>query len=114
MSTRAKTEMTWTKATLMGLTITFLLMIFLGFIPSFLRYWWAANSDAIAAFIDKFTGITFNDQYTLVRIHDAVSMGYQTFAFAVPVVLTYYIGEKRRRRMGQRGAESPKEYLPGK
>lgn len=114
MSAKPKTDMTWTRATMIAVGITAILLVTLGFVPSILRYWWATNSDDIAEFIDNTTGIKFKDTYTLVRLHDAVSMGYQTMAFAIPVVLTYIIGEKRRRRLGQRGAEPVKGYLPGK
>ncbi|MEO7802905.1 MAG: hypothetical protein ABIS18_00095 [Actinomycetota bacterium] len=114
MSAQPKTEMTWTKATMIAVGITAILLVTLGFVPSIFRYWWASNGDAIAEFINNTTGIEFKDTYTLVRIHDAISMGYQTFAFAIPVVLTYIIGEKRRRRLGLRGAEPVKGYLPGK
>lgn len=107
-------EMTWVRAIVMAIGITVLLIIFLGFIPSILRYQWASNSDAIASFIKDKTGIQFKDPYTLVRIHDAISMGYQTVVFAIPVVTVYVIMEKRRRKSGQRGAPAVKGYLPGK
>lgn len=113
MSKRPK-ELTWAGAVLRGIGITALLLIFLGFVPSFLRYWWAANGDKIASFLQHTVGIKFKETYTLVRLHDAVSMGYQTVAFAVPIALTYILMEKRRRRLGQRGADPVKGYLPGK
>jgi len=41
-------------------------------------------------------------------------MGYQTTVFAAVIVGAYVWGERRRRRLGQRGADDVKGYLPGK
>jgi hypothetical protein len=115
LSTRAGSELTWTKAIVLGTGITILLLVFLGFIPSIFRYWWASESQNIVEpFLRNTFHIKLKESYTLVRIHDAISMGYQTTVFAVPVVATYILGEKRRRRLGLRGAEPVKGYLPGK
>lgn len=115
MSTKPASEMTWTKAVLIGMAITVALLVGLGFIPSFLRYWWAANSTTIVLpFLEDLTGYTFKDTYTMVRIHDAISMGYQTTVFVIPVAATYILMERRRKRLGQRGSEAVKGYLPGK
>ncbi|CAN5779778.1 hypothetical protein BH23ACT12_BH23ACT12_08600 [soil metagenome] len=114
MSKQTEKPMTWVRAIILSTVITGILILVLGFLPSILRYQWDGNSDAIAAFIDNVTGIEFKDPYTLVRIHDAISMGIQTFIFAVPIALTYIMGEKRRRRLGLRGGEGVKGYLPGK
>ena len=106
--------MTWARAIILAVLITAGLIIALGFVPSIFRYTWANKSDVIAAFIKKQTGYEFRTPYTLVRIHDAISMGYQSVAFAVPLIVTYKVMEKRRRRSGQQGAPSIKGYLPGK
>lgn len=111
----SKREMTWTKAVLFGLVLTVILLIFLGFIPSLFRYWWAGNAQKVVEpFMADTLSIELKDPYTLVRIHDAISMGYQTTVFALPVAATYFIMEKRRKRMGLRGSEGVKGYLPGK
>ncbi|MGH2772695.1 MAG: hypothetical protein ACRDIU_06120 [Actinomycetota bacterium] len=109
-----RSQMTWPKAVIAGLVITAILIVVLGFIPSIFRYEWGKRSDDIAEFIKDKTGYEFKDRYTLVRIHDAISMGYQTTVFAIPLVLTYIMGEKKRRRLGQGGASPVKGYLPGK
>jgi hypothetical protein len=114
LSKQADKPMTWVRAILMSTIITGLLILFLGFLPSMFRYAWDGNSESIAAFIKKVSGIEFKDPYTLVRIHDAITMGIQTFIFAIPVAATYILGEKRRRRLGLRGGEGVKGYLPGK
>lgn len=115
MSTKPHKEMSWTKAIVIGLAITGVTLVTLGFIPSIFRYWWASNSSTlIEPFLRDTLNIKLKETYTLVRIHDAISMGYQTFAFAVPIAGTYFILEKRRRRLGLRGAEPVKGYLPGK
>lgn len=106
--------MTWTKAIIVALVISATFLITLGFVPSIFRYEWSKRSDTIASFIQDKTGYEFKDRYTLVRIHDIVSMGYQTNVFAVAVIATYKIMEKRRRRLGLRGSEAVKGYMPGK
>ncbi len=106
--------MTWVKAIMLSTIITGLLIVFLGFLPSMFRYTWDSNSEKIGEVINSLTGIEFKDPYTLVRIHDAISMGLQTFIFAIPIAATYILGERRRRRLGLRGGEGVKGYLPGK
>ena len=106
--------MSWVRAIILSTVITGLLIIFLGFLPSIFRYTWDSRAEDIGALINSVTGIEFQDPYTLVRIHDAVSMGIQTFIFAIPIAATYILGEKRRRRLGLRGSEGVKGYLPGK
>ena len=106
--------MSWVKAVVLATVITGVLIIVLGFFPSILRYEWEARMDSMAAFVADTTGFEFKDTYTLVRIHDAISMGIQTFIFAVPIAATYILGERRRRRLGLRGTEGVKGYLPGK
>jgi hypothetical protein len=106
--------MTWVRAIVMATLITGVLIIFLGFLPSIFRYWWESNAESIAELINTVSGIEFEEPYTLVRIHDAVSMGIQTFIFAIPIAATYILGERRRRRLGLRGGEGVKGYLPGK
>lgn len=106
--------MTWVRAIILSTVITGLLILTLGFLPSMARYAWDGNSESIAALIKSVSGIEFKDPYTLVRIHDAITMGVQTFIFAIPVAATYILGEKRRRRLGLRGSEGVKGYLPGK
>ncbi|HVL50157.1 MAG TPA: hypothetical protein VM754_01475 [Actinomycetota bacterium] len=114
MSKQAESSMTWVKAIILSTIITGLLFIFLGFLPSMFRYGWDNRAEDIAGVINTVTGIEFQDPYTLVRIHDAVSMGLQTFIFAIPIAATYILGERRRRRLGLRGSEGVKGYLPGK
>lgn len=114
MSKKPEHEMTWTKAIIVALVISATLLITLGFVPSIFRYEWGKRSDAIGSFIQDKTGYELKDRYTLVRIHDIVSMGYQTNVFAVAVIATYKIMEKRRRRLGLRGSEAVKGYMPGK
>lgn len=106
--------MTWSRAIIVATLITSVLFVTLGFIPSIARYAWDNNTDAMIAFVADKTGFEFKDSYTMVRIHDSISMGVQTFFFAVPVALTYILGEKRRRRLGLRGSDGVKGYLPGK
>lgn len=106
--------MTWVKAILLSTGITGVLIVILGFVPSIFRYEWEARSDQISEVIHSVTGIEFQDPYTLIRIHDAVSMGFQSVLFAIPVAMIYILGEKRRRRLGLRGNEGVKGYLPGK
>jgi hypothetical protein len=104
--------MSWPKAVMVGLVITGVLLIALAWIPShFTYFWWEQLKPA--DLLKKLTGHDF-EPYSLVRIRDAISMGYQTFAFAIPIVATYVIMEKRRRALGQRGADDVKGYLPGK
>jgi hypothetical protein len=105
-------EMTWPRAVVMGLIITGILLILLAWIPShFTYFWWEKLKPA--ELLQKLTGHEFQP-YTLVRIRDNISMGYQTVVFAIPVIATYVIMEKRRRQLGQRGADDVKGYLPGK
>lgn len=106
--------MSWVRAIILATIITGLLIVFLGFLPSMFRYAWEGNAERIGEAIAGVTGIELEDPYTLVRIHDAVSMGIQTVIFAIPVALTYILGERRRRRLGLRGGEGVKGYLPGK
>lgn len=106
--------MTWSRAIITATLITGALFVTFGFIPSIARYAWDKNTDPMIAFIAAKTGFEFKDSYTMVRIHDAISMGVQTVFFAVPVALTYILGEKRRRRLGLRGSDGVKGYLPGK
>lgn len=106
--------MTWVRAIVLSTVITGLLIVFLGFLPSIFRYEWDNRAEDISAAITSVSGIQIDDPYTLVRIHDAVSMGIQTFIFVIPVAATYILGEKRRRRLGLRGNEGVKGYLPGK
>jgi len=114
LAKQTEKPMTWVRAIILSTIITGLLILTLGFAPSMFRYAWDGNSESIAAFINNVSGIEFQDPYTLVRIHDAITMGIQTFIFAIPVALTYIMGEKRRRRLGLRGGEGVKGYLPGK
>lgn len=105
--------LSWTRAIIIGLLITSVLLVTLAWIPSHFTYfiWPRIQPDKI---IKSVTGYQIKNPYTLVRIGDAVSMGYQTVAFAIPLVVTYVVMERRRRRLGQQGAEEPKGYLPGK
>lgn len=105
--------MTWTKAVLSGLAITIALIVFLAFIPSQFIYWFGGQQDKVIELLNKVTGREW-DPYTAVRLRDVVVMGYSTTVFAIPIAATYFIMERRRRRLGLRGADSPKEYLSGK
>ncbi|MGH2811377.1 MAG: hypothetical protein ACRDI1_01520 [Actinomycetota bacterium] len=105
-------ELTWTKAVLLGLGITVFLLLTLGWIPShFVYFWWAQiNAGELLSRI----GIELKDPYTLVRLRDAISQGYQTTLFAALIIGAYIWGERKRRRLGQQGAGEPRDYLPGK
>lgn len=113
MSTDENKEMTWTKAILFGFAIAAASILVFGFLPSEFTYWWERNTDNIVALVGDVTGQEI-EQYTSVRIRDAISMGFQTVLFVIPIVATYIIMERRRRRLGQRGFEGVKEYMPGK
>lgn len=114
MSKQPEEQMSWAKAIVLSVVIVALLIIFLGFIPSFFRYEWGNRSDQIAEFVANTFGYEFKERYTLVRIHDAISMGFQTVLFVIPLVAAYVLGEKRRRRLGLRSGGDVKGYLPGK
>lgn len=114
MSRQPENEMSWVKAIVLATLISAALIVVLGFLPSIFRYTWESNMDRMATFVAERFGYEFEDTYTLVRIHDAISMGIQTFIFAVPIAATYILGERRRRRLGLRGTEGVKGYLPGK
>jgi len=114
LSRQPENEMSWAKAVILATAISAVLIITLGFLPSMFRYFWESNMDAMSEFVAQKTGYEFKDTYTLVRVHDAISMGVQTVIFAIPIALTYILGERRRRRLGLRGTEGVKGYLPGK
>lgn len=113
LSRRPASELTWTQAILIGLAMTAFLLIFLGWIPSHFNYFWWDRIHP-ATLIKNITGRELKDAYTLIRLRDAISMGYQTTVFAAIVVAVYIYMERRRRRKGQQGAEEPKGYLSGK
>lgn len=104
--------MTWTKAILIGMGITIFFLITLGWIPSHLVYFWWDQLKP-GELLEKI-GIRLKDPYTLIRLRDAISMGYQTTLFAGVLIATYIFGERKRRRLGQQGAGEPRDYLPGK
>ncbi|MEX2553952.1 MAG: hypothetical protein WD627_13255 [Actinomycetota bacterium] len=114
MSRQPEREWTWARAIIVASLITAALLVTLGFLPSIIRYTWDNNTDAMIGFIADKTGFEFKDTYTMVRIHDAIAMGLQTFIFAIPIAATYILGERRRRRLGLRGSDAVKGYLPGK
>lgn len=104
--------LSWTRAIIIGLLITGVLLVALAWIPSHFTYFiWPRLQPA--KIIQDVTGYKIKNPYTLVRIGDLISMGYQTVAFIIPVVITYFVMERRRRRLGQQGVE-PRGYLPGK
>lgn len=107
------TELSWTKAVLLGLGITIFLLISLGWIPShFVYFWWDQLN--VGELLSNTVGIELKDPYTLVRLRDMISMGYQTTIFVGLIVGTYIYGERKRRRLGKQGAGEPRDYLPGK
>lgn len=106
-------ELTWTQAILIGLVITGFILVTLAWIPSHFNYFWWDRLQP-AKIIKNVTGYELKDAYTLVRLRDAISLGYQTTVFAAIIVATYIYMERRRRRLGQQGAEEPKGYLSGK
>jgi len=114
LSRQPEREWTWARAIIVATLITAALLVTLGFLPSILRYTWDNNTDAMIAFIADKTGFEFKDSYTMVRIHDAITMGLQSVIFAIPIAATYILGERRRRRLGLRGSDAVKGYLPGK
>jgi uncharacterized SAM-binding protein YcdF (DUF218 family) len=116
----AKTELTWTKAVVVGLGVTILLLISLAWIPSYFTYWWSSRDAAavktIQSVVHHIPGFKTHtiQPYTSTRVRDAISLGFQSTVFAGIIVAAYVYGEKRRRRLGQRGADDVKGYLPGK
>jgi hypothetical protein len=114
LSKQPEKQLTWAKAIVLATLISAALIVTLGFVPSIFRYQWNNHTDAMVAFIKDKTGFEFKDIYTMIRIHDAISMGFQTVIFAIPIAATYILGERRRRRLGLRGTDSVKGYLPGK
>lgn len=98
---------------MIGLILTSVLLVVLAWVPSHFTYfiWPRLEADKI---IKEVTGYKIENPYTLVRIGDMISMGYQTTVFIIPLVVTYIVMERRRRRLGKQGAEEPKGYLPGK
>jgi len=104
--------MTWPRAVMIGLVTTGALLIFLAWIPSHFTYFWWDKLKPGENLL-KITGHQFQP-YTLVRMRDAISMGFTTVFFVIPIVATYVVMEKRRRALGQRGADDVKGYLPGK
>ena len=105
--------MTWTRAVLLGLGLTIFLLITLGWIPSHLVYFWWEQLN-VGELLNDVAGIELKDPYTLVRLRDAISMGYQTTVFAALIIGAYIFGERKRRRQGAQGAGEPRDYLPGK
>jgi hypothetical protein len=114
MKRQAQAELTWTKAILIGMGISALLLITLAWLPSFFTYWWDGRNEQMIELIQKVLGGREIEPYTSTRVRDAISMGFQTFFFAAFIVIPYIWGERRRRRMGLRGADEVKGYLPGK
>lgn len=106
-------EMTWTRAVILGLLVAATLLIFLAFIPSIFTYWWGGQVQNVIDLVKRVTGREIQP-YTTVRLRDAISMGYQTTVFAAAIFVTYRVMERRRRRLGLRGAEGIQGYLPGK
>lgn len=105
--------LSWTRAIIIGLAITAVLLVVLAWVPSHFTYFiWPRLEPA--KIIENVAGYKIKDPYTVVRIGDLISMGYQTTVFVIPLVVTYLVMERRRRRLGQQGAEEPKGYLPGK
>lgn len=105
--------LSWTRAIIIGLAITVILLVVLAWVPSHFAYFIWPRLEA-GKIIEDVTGYKMKDPYTLTRISDLISMGYQTTIFLIPLVVTYLVMERRRRRLGQQGAEEPKGYLPGK
>lgn len=116
----ASTELTWAKAVLLGLGITVFLLITLAWIPSWFTYWWGAHDASaqkiIQSVVHQIPGFANHttEPYTSVRVRDAISMGYQTNVLVVVIAAAYVWSDKRRRRLGQRGSDDVKGYLPGK
>jgi hypothetical protein len=114
MARKPTSELTWTRAIIYGLVITWGFVIFLGWIPSYFIYWWGSQTQNVINLIHKVFNYTLKDPYTTVRIRDAIAMGFETNVIVVALVAAYIIGERKRRRQGQRGAEDVKGYMPGK
>lgn len=115
-----RTETSWVRAVILGFLIVVGLITFLAWIPSYFTYWWSAHDlsaqKTIQSIVHKIPGFTHHtDQpYTSTRVRDAISMGFQTTVLAVVLAWAYISGEKKRRRLGQRGSDDVKGYLPGK
>ncbi len=116
----AQTELTWTKAVVVGLGVIIFLLITLAWMPSYFTYWWSSRDASavktIQSIVHHIPGFKTHtiQPYTSTRIRDAISLGFQTTVFAGVIVAAYVYGEKRRRRLGQRGSDDVKGYLPGK
>ncbi|MGH2767819.1 MAG: hypothetical protein ACRDIF_02560 [Actinomycetota bacterium] len=110
-----KAQLTWARAVMIGLGITAVLLVTLAAIPSIFTYWWGGRQQEVVDLINRVAKRKLiKDPYMSVRIRDMISMGYQTTIFAAFIVGAYIWGERRRRRMGQRGVDAVKGYLPGK
>jgi hypothetical protein len=116
----AQTELTWAKAVIVGMGITILLLVTLAWIPSWFTYWWTARDASAIKIIQNIVhhlpGLKNHtiQPYTSTRVRDAISLGFQTNVFAGLIVAAYVWGERKRRRLGQRGVDEVKGYLPGK
>lgn len=120
MKRQANQELTWAKAVMLSLLIVILLIITLAWIPSYYLYWWTTRDLTAQKYIQDivhriptFSHYTIQP-YTSTRVRDAIAMGYETTVLAVFLVGAYVRGEKKRRRLGQRGSDDVKGYLPGK
>lgn len=95
------------------MVLTTFILVTLAWIPSHFNYFWWDRLQP-GRIIQRLTGRELKDAYTLVRLRDAISLGYQTTVFAAIIVATYIYMERWRRRLGRQGAEEPKGYLSGK
>src|SRR5205807_10410670 len=102
------------------LLVTLFLVILHACINSYYPYWWPSRDASTLKILNNVVthlpGFKHHpiQPYTSPRVLDAISLGYQSTVFAGIIVAAYVYGEKRRRRLGQRGADDVKGYLPGK
>ncbi|HLI56387.1 MAG TPA: hypothetical protein VKY26_05065 [Actinomycetota bacterium] len=113
-------ELTWAKAVLLSLFIIAALLVTLAWWPSYFLYWWSARDTTAQKYIQDVVHAIpgfkhhTDDPYLSTRVRDAIAMGYETTVLAVVLAAAYVRGERKRRRLGQRGADEVKGYLPGK
>src|SRR5260370_22449959 len=77
----AQTELTWTRAVVIGLGVTVFLLITLAWIPSYFTYWWASRDASavktIQGLVSHIPGCHHHtiQPYTSTRVRDPSSLG---------------------------------------
>jgi uncharacterized SAM-binding protein YcdF (DUF218 family) len=113
-------DLTWAKAILVALGLIIVLIVTLAWIPSYALYWWSARDTTAQKYIQDVVHAIpgfkhhTDDPYLSTRVRDIIINGYESTVLAVVLIGAYVRGERKRRRLGQRGADEVKGYLPGK